>query len=85
MTSRQHPALKCELAEAATHMRLFVGKGSAWSAAGLPWRVYAGGASVVRREICGLTALKLLQDGEEVSFRRMRVITIVPDMHTLEK
>lgn len=72
--------------EASFHLGLFIGRSSAWTARGLPWRVYMPGMGLrTRREVGMLEALHRLEQGLPVLLQPLRCVTMAPDIQHLEK
>jgi len=70
--------------EGSHYLGLFVGRHSEWRAQGLPWKLYKPWRGGIGRQISKMEALERLKNNQPVKFQRCRLLTVIPDLKTLE-
>jgi len=64
---------------------LFVGRYSEWRVQGLPWKLYKPRWGGIGREISKMEAIERISNNQPVKFQRCRLLTVIPDLKTLEQ
>jgi len=70
--------------EGSHYLGLFVGRYSEWRAQGLPWKLYKPWLGGIGPEIGKMEAIERIAKNQPVKFQRCRVLTVIPDLKTLE-